>query len=70
MNGMWPGDKDNRQFAGREYGINLFSTNFLRTEDTIIASASLRARREDAIRRVALIAAATEKRKAQVSTDE
>lgn len=61
MDGMWPGDKENRQFAGREYGINLFSTNFLRTEESILASAALRARHREAVERVALIAAASKK---------
>jgi len=61
MNGVWPGDKKNRQFAGREYGIQLFSTNFVRPEETVLASAALRARRQEAIERVAIIAAATKK---------
>lgn len=70
MSGMWPGDKDNRQFAGREYGIELFSTNFVRSEESIIASAALRARHRDAVERVALIAAATKKAKPQETGNE
>lgn len=62
MNGMWPGDKKNKQFAGREYGIELFSTNFLRSEEAIIASAALRAKRKDAIERMAIIASAMKKK--------
>ena len=61
MDGFWPGEHNKKQFAGREYGINLFSTNFLRTEEAVLASAALRARRQEAIDRVAVIAAATKR---------
>lgn len=59
MDGFWPGDRANKQFAAREYGLNLNSDNFLRSEDSIIAAAELRARRQDAIERMAIVAAAT-----------
>ena len=65
MNGMWPGDNKNKQFAGREYGVQLFSTNFLRSEETIIASAALRAKRKDAIERMAIIASALKKKESK-----
>jgi len=59
MNGVWPGDKKNREFVSRMYGDDMLSDSFLLSEDSIIASAFLRAQRQEAIQKVQAIVAAT-----------
>jgi hypothetical protein len=61
MNGVWPGDKKNREFVSRLFGVDVFSDSFLLPEETIIASAFIRAQRQEAIERVKTIVAATKK---------
>ena len=58
MNGMWPGDKKNRQMFGRKGGgRNAFSTDVILSSEEIIEKAALTARVKDARSRMGLVAA-------------
>lgn len=57
MTGMWTGDKMHRQIYGRKRnGENVFSTEILKSSETIIEEAILNAKRKDAIERIAIVA--------------
>ena len=59
MNGMWPGDKRNREFSYQEADGRMFSADVLRDSDEINTLMVLSARRQDAIDKVNFIAGRT-----------
>ena len=59
MNGMWPGDKRNREFSYQEVDGRVYSTDVLRDSDEINTMMVLSARRQDAIDKVNFIAGRT-----------
>jgi DNA-binding ferritin-like protein len=61
MNGIWPGDKRNRQFAIHASGGVLYSDFFIRSEEEIISEAALTARKKLTAARFAVIASGMKK---------
>ncbi len=59
MNGMWPGDKRNRELSYQEVDGRMFSADVLRDSDEINTLMVLSARRQDAIDKVNFIAGRT-----------
>ena len=57
MNGMWPGDRNNRKFAMRQGGREVFTNEILASSEEILEKASLNARRNDAKARLTMTAA-------------
>jgi hypothetical protein len=56
MNGVWPGDRNNRKFAMRQGGREVFTNEILASTEEILERASLNARRNDAKARLTMTA--------------
>ena len=56
MNGVWPGDRNNRKFAMRQGGREVFTNEILASTEEMLEKASLNARRNDAKARLTMTA--------------